>query len=138
MYVNLNYSFNKFSFGRVDDKDLYPAMDYATYDSDEYRPESRYTNTYVQPMRKTKKFKLGKATEKYGEYFFYRSCKRKKRYDSYQFARRAALKMHRRYPEKDYGVYDCRFCEGWHVFTKKKFKSDRLNTSNRARFNSFA
>ena len=140
MYINLNLNnpFKNISFGHVNDRDQYLARNFSVSDDNDYYTGTHYTNANIKKMGQSKKYKLGKATEKYGEYLFYRSCKRKKRYESYSIARRTANKMHRIYPEKDYGVYCCKFCEGWHVFTKKKSKASRLNTNSEPSFNSFA
>lgn len=122
MQVNLNinnYLSNKLSFGHVNDRDKYLARNFSIVHDDSYRDGTHYSNTDIEKMRPDKRYKLSKATQKHGEYEYYRSCKRKKRFPSYPVAKRVANKMHKIHTNKNFDVYNCKFCDGWHVYTVK-------------------
>ena len=133
MQVNLNinnYSLSKLSFGHVNDRDKYLARNFSIRHDDSYTDGTYYTNTDIEKMRPDKRYRLGKATQKHGEYVYYRSCKRKKRFPSYPVAKRVANKMHKIYPNKIFDVYNCDFCDGWHVYTVKTQQNSDRNSSS--------
>jgi len=117
---NFNSKLDKFAFKGRTDKSFEENLS----DDDFYQPiNARYHSLHnLEKISTKKKLNVNRAIKRLGNHSYYKGCKRKTRYKSKADAQRATIKLHKIYPHKEYGIYECDFCLGWHLYTQKSTK----------------